>query len=176
MHVVANARGALPKTGFWSAAVWNIEGIYDRLITVRENQDMYYGMGYGVCRNTPQLVATGSAKNKNDGCATADAAGVGAGISPVWRDVFTGVDFFLPISGSAFFWGNSPVQLGGNAGSGTYSAGVGAEVRKKLRLDLKYTGFYGNTLDNGKVVTSNNGLLSLLKNRESVVFIAKTSF
>ena len=82
----------------------------------------------------------------------------------------------MPLSGSAFFWGNSPVMLGGNAGSGTYSAGLGAEVRKVVRLDLKYVGFYGNTIDNGKTVTSNNGLLSLLKNRESVVFTAKVTF
>ena len=102
--------------------------------------------------------------------------GVSAGFSPTWTGVFNGVDLYLPLQGSAFFWGNSPVQLGGNAGSGTYSAGVGAEIRKKVRLDLKYVGFYGNTLDNGKALTSNNGLLSLLKNRESVVFLAKTSF
>src|SRR6185369_15244253 len=176
MHLVANLRGPLPATSFWSGAVWNVEGVYDRLVTVRENPDMFYGMGYGVCRSDARLAAVGLQKNKNDGCATANAAGVGAGFQPTWKDVFTGVDLFLPLSGSAFFWGNSPVQLGGNAGSGTYSAGVGAEIRKKVRLDLKYTGFYGNTLDNGKVVTSNNGLLSLLKNRESVVFLAKTSF
>jgi len=175
-HLVAGARGLLPESAIWSGAAWNVEGVYDRLITVRENQDVYYGMGYGVCRDTPALVASGSAKNKNDGCATANAAGVGAGFSPTWRNVFTGVDLFLPLQGTAFFWGNSPVQLGGNAGSGTYSAGVGAEIKKTVRLDLKYMGFYGNTSDNGKVLTSNNGLLSLLKNRESVVLIAKTSF
>jgi len=45
-----------------------------------------------------------------------------------------------------------------------------------LRLDVKYIGFFGNTLDNGKMVTSSNGLLSLLKNRESVVFTAKVTF
>ena len=175
-HVVAGARGMLPTTAVWSAAAWNVEGVYDRLITVRENQDMFYGMGYGVCRSDPALVKAGSAKNKNDGCATANAAGLSAGFSPSWKNVFNGVDLFLPLQGTAFFWGNSPVQLGGNAGSGTYSAGVGAEIRKTVRLDLKYMGFYGNTIDNGKVVTSNNGLLSLLKNRESVVFLAKTSF
>ncbi len=82
----------------------------------------------------------------------------------------------MPLNGSLTYWGNSPVTLGGNAGSGTYSAGLGADIRSTLRLDVKYIGFFGNTLDNGKMVTSSNGLLSLLKNRESVVFTAKVTF
>ncbi|MFL5360927.1 MAG: DUF1302 domain-containing protein [Myxococcales bacterium] len=177
-HVVANARGMLPATAAWSAAAWNVEGTYDRVVTVRENEDMFFAVGHGVCSGSPQLAAAGLAKTKNDGCATDNAAGMAAGFAPTWKQVWDGVDLSLPLNGSLFFWGNSPVSLGGNAGSGTYSAGVGADIKKKLpvRLDLKYTGFYGNTIDNGKVMTSNNGLLSLLKNRESVVFMAKTTF
>ena len=130
LHFVANARGLLPATALWSAAAWNVEGVYDRLLTVRDNPDMFYGVGYGVCRSSAALTSAGLAKTKNDGCATANAAGIGAGFSPTWKDVFSGVDLFLPLNGSAFFWGISPVQLGGNAGSGSYSAGIGAEIRK----------------------------------------------
>jgi len=176
LHLVANALGTLPPSRLWSVATWNVEGTYSRLITVRDNRDMFFGMGYGVCRTSPQLSAAGLAKNKNDGCATENEAGVGASFTPTWYQVFSGVDLLMPLTGSLAFWGNSPVTLGGNAGSGTYSAGLGADIRNTLRLDVKYVGFYGNTLDNGKMVTSSNGLLSLLKNRESVVFTAKTTF
>jgi hypothetical protein len=175
-HLVANALGTLPPSALWSIATWNVEGTYSRLVTVRENQDMFFGMGYGVCRSNAALTNAGLAKNKNDGCATENAAGVGASFTPTWYQVFSGVDLLMPLNGSLNFWGNSPVTLGGNAGSGTYSAGLGADIRNTLRLDVKYIGFYGNTLDNGKTVTSSNGLLSLLKNRESVVFTAKTTF
>ena len=176
LHLVANALGTLAPSPLWSIASWNIEGTYSRLVTVRENQDMFFGMGSGVCRSSPQLSAAGLAKNKNDGCATENSAGVGASFTPTWYQVFDGVDLLMPLNGSLNFWGNSPVTLGGNAGSGTYSLGLGADIRTRLRLDVKYVGFYGNTLDNGKTVTSSNGLLALLKNRESVVFTAKTTF
>ena len=54
-HLVANALGTLPPSALWSIATWNIEGTYSRLVTVRENQDMFFGMGYGVCRSNAAL-------------------------------------------------------------------------------------------------------------------------
>jgi hypothetical protein len=176
LHAVANALGSMGPSMLWSIASWNIEATYSRLLTVRDNQDMYYGVGYGVCRDDPTIRAAGSFKTKNDGCATDNEMGVGASFTPTWYQVFSGVDLLLPLTGSLTFWGNSPVTLGGNAGSGTYTAGVAADVRNSVRFDLKYVGFYGNTIDNGKTITSNNGLLALLKNRDSVVFTAKTTF
>jgi hypothetical protein len=132
-------------------------------------------MGYGVCRDDPKLGA--SAKLAHDGCATSSSAGIGLGFTPTWYQVFNGVDFLMPLNGTLNYWGNSPVTLGGNAGSGTYSAGVAADIRSTVRLDLRYIGFYGNTLDaDGKTITSSNGLLSLLKNRQSVVLTGKYTF
>jgi hypothetical protein len=174
LHVVANALGSLSPNALWSTAAWNVEATYNRLVTVRDNQDMFFGMGYGVCRGDPALGA--AAKNKNDGCATDNTAGLGASFTPTWYQVFSGVDLLMPLTGSVTYWGNSPVTLGGNAGSGTYSGGLGADIRNTLRVDLKYVGFFGNTIDNGKTVTNSNGLLSLLKNRESVVLTAKATF
>jgi hypothetical protein len=176
MHVVANAIGTVRPWWGWSMATWNLETTYNRLLTVRANPDMYFGEGYGVCRADPALSAAGSAKTRADGCSTGSSVGLAGGFTPVWYQVFSGVDLFLPVTGSWTPWGNSPVTLGGNAGSGTYSAGVGADLRTRLRLDLKYIGFFGQTAGNGTVVTSSNGLLSLLKNRESVVLTAKTTF
>lgn len=176
VHVVANAIGQISPTAIWSTASWNLEATYNHLFSVDSNPDMFFGMGYGVCRTDPTLVNAGLAKNKNDGCATRDSAGVAASFTPTWYQVFSGVNLLLPLTGSWTYWGNSAVTLGGNAGSGTYTAGIGADIRSTLRLDLKYIGFYGQTIDNGKMVTSSNGLLSLLKNRESVVLTAKVTF
>jgi hypothetical protein len=176
LHVVANAIGTLPPAAIWSTAAWNLEATYNHLVSVGPNPDMFFGMGYGVCRTDDRLVAAGLAKNTHDGCATADSAGVGASFTPTWYQVFSGVNLLLPLTGSWTYWGNSVVTLGGNAGSGTYTAGIGADIRNALRIDLKYIGFFGSTLDNGKAVVSSNGLLSLLKNRESVVLTAKATF
>jgi hypothetical protein len=174
-HAVANMLGTFGPSPLWSTVAWNIEGTYSRLVTVTDNQDMYFGQGYGVCSGNPKLGTL--AKTWRDGCATDNQAGVAASFTPTWYQVFSGVDLLLPLTGSANFWGNSPVTLGGNAGSGTYSAGVGADIRQRLRLDVKYIGFYGTTIadSTGKLIDS-NGLISLLKNRESVVFTAKATF
>jgi hypothetical protein len=177
-HALANALGTLPPSFLWSTVAWNVEATYSRLVSVTDNQDMYFGEGYGVCRTSAQLSAAGQAKTWRDGCATNNQAGVGASFTPTWYQVFQGVDLYLPLTGSANFWGNSPVTLGGNAGSGTYSAGVGADIRQRLRLDVKYIGFYGSIIadpTSGKLLDS-NGLISLLRNRESVVFTAKATF
>lgn len=173
-HVVANAIGTVRPWWGWSMATWNLETTYSRLLTVRSNPDMYFGQGYGVCRTDPALGA--SARTAADGCSTGQSLGFAGSFTPTWYQVFSGVDMFLPVTGSWTAWGNSPVTLGGNEGSGTYSAGLGADIRNRLRLDLKYIGFFGSTVDNGTVVTSSNGLLSLLKNRESVVLTAKATF
>jgi hypothetical protein len=176
LHVVANMIGTLSPTPLWSTVAWTLEGTYNRLLTVRDNQDMFFGVGYGVCRSSPQLAAAGLAKYTHDGCATSNSAGVGASITPTWYQVFNGVDLLMPMTGSVTYWGNSAVTLGGNAGSGTYTGGFGADIRQRVRLDIKYVGFFGDTIDNGKTLTNSNGLLSLLKNRESVVFTAKATF
>lgn len=176
LHGVANAISVLPPTPLWSIASWNVEATYSRLLKVRDNADMFFGEGYGVCRSDPGLTATNLAKTTDDGCATRSAAGIGGGFTPTWYQVFSGVDLLMPLAGSYNFYGNSPVTLGGNEGSGTYSAGIAADIQSTVRLDLKFVGFYGNTLDNGTTVTSSNGLLSLLKNRQSVVLTAKATF
>lgn len=176
LHAVANALSTLPPTALWSIATWNVEATYSRLLTVRDNEDMFFGEGYGVCRSEPALIASGSAKTRDDGCATRGAAGIGAGFTPTWYQVFSGVDVLMPLAGTLNYYGNAPVTLGGNQGSGTYSAGIAADIRSFVRFDLKYVGFYGNTLDNGTMVTSTNGLLSLLKNRQSVVLTGKVTF
>ena len=62
------------------------------------------------------------------------------------------------------------------ARSGTYSAGVAADVDGRWRVDVKYVDFFGYTADNGTMVTRANGLLALLENRGHVVLTAKATF
>ena len=176
VHVVGNAIGTIPNTPLWSIAAWNLEGTYSRWLSVDStNQDMFFGEGYGVCRTDARLSAAGLAKTTADGCATRNSASVGATFTPTWYQVFSGVDLLMPLTGSATVWGNSPVTLGGNVGSGTYAGGLAADIYTTVRIDLKYVGFFGQTHDNGTVITNSNGLLSLLKNRESVVLTAKVT-
>ena len=86
------------------------------------------------------------------------------------------MDLLLPLAASWTVYGNAPVTLGGNQGSGSYGVGIAADVRNGYRFDLKYVDYFGSLRDDGTRVTSSNGMLGLLKNRGSVTFTAKTTF
>ena len=173
LHAVLNAIGVVTAPAF-SSASWAVELTYSQWLDVRENRDMFYGEGYGVCRDDPALA--GLARTASDGCATRAHVAVGASFTPTWFRVFPGVDLLAPLSGSWTIRGNSPVAMGGNEGSGTYGVGVGADVRNFLRVDLKLVDFFGRTRDDGRVVTSANGQLALLESRGSVTLTAKATF
>jgi len=168
-----NAIGVVTSPAF-SSASWAVEVTYSRWLDVRENRDMFFGEGYGVCREDAALAAL--AKTADDGCATRDHVAVGAGFTPTWFRVLPGVDLVAPLSASWTIRGNSAVAMGGNEGSGTWGAGVGADVRNFLRMELRYVDFFGRTKDDGTLVTSANGQLALLKSRGSVTLTAKATF
>jgi hypothetical protein len=178
LHAVLNAVGVVPGGRAFGTASWAVELTYSRWLDVRTNQDMFYGLGYGVCRDDPALSATtpSLARGRRDGCATRDHVAVGASVALTWFRVFPSVDLLVPAAVSWTISGNSPVTLGGNEGSGTYSAGVAADVDGRWRVDLKYVDFFGYTADNGTMVTRANGLLALLENRGHVILTAKATF
>jgi len=176
LHALANAVGVLSGIGLFDTASWALEITYSRWLTVRENEDMFFAVGHGVCRSDPALVAAGLAKGSSDGCATRDHVGLGAGFTPTWYQVFPRVDLLLPLSVSWTIEGNSPVMLGGNVGSGSYGAGIAADVANRFRFDLRYVDYFGRTKDNGTAVTSANGILGILRNRGNVTFTAKATF
>jgi hypothetical protein len=178
LHAVANAIGVVSGARAFDSASWALELTYSRWLRVTDNRDMFFAEGFGVCRGGPALSATVPplAKDEGDGCATRDHLAVGAGFTPTWFRAVRGVDLLAPLAGSWTVHGNSPVALGGNEGSGTWSVGVGADVRNRYRLDLRYVDFFGRTRDNGTMLTSANGQLALLRSRASVTLTAKATF
>lgn len=170
LHAVLNGVGVVPTAPLFSTASWAVEVTYSRRLSVNENADMFFGAGYGQCRSAS------SNKGTRDGCATRDEIAVGASFAPTWLRVLSGIDLLAPVAASWTVLGNSAVLLGGNQGSGTYSAGIAADVRSRYRFDLRYVDFFGRTTDDGKTVTSSNGLLALLKSRGSVTLTAKATF
>ena len=63
--------------------------------------------------------------------------------------------------------GNAAVFVGGNEEAGNYSAGVAADIYSKYRVDLKYTGYFGNYSTNPATgaATVYNGVNALLSDR-----------
>jgi hypothetical protein len=181
LHAVANALAVttgprLLGVRVFDSASWALELTASRWLEVRENRDLFYGEGYGVCRDDPALAAAGLARTRRDGCATRGHVGVAAGFTPSWFRVAPGVDLLAPLSLSWTIHGNSPVTLGGNEASGTWSAGIAADVRNRYRLDLRYADYFGSQRVSGGVVTSANGQLALLEHRGNLTFTARATF
>ncbi|MNR57474.1 hypothetical protein D3C85_1782620 [compost metagenome] len=88
----------------------------------------------------------------------------------------------MPISYSRTLRGNAPVQLGGNERNGNYSIGVSADIYSKYQIDLKYIDYFGQVkqgpspIPGERMVTSANGLSTVLKDRGWVSLTLQTSF
>lgn len=181
-HALLNAVGVIGNTPLFDAANWAAELSYVRLNKVTANQDMYFGLGYGVCDADRQAALGTRFKNKWDGCATRDSTGLAINFTPSWLQVFPGVDVLAPLSYSRTLRGNAPVQLGGNEDNGSYSVGLAFDIDAKYRIDIKYVDYFGRTAEGPGVVpgttqvTSANGLSTLLKDRGFVAMTLKTTF
>jgi len=185
-HAVANAFGVIPSTGLFDVATYVAEVTYSRLDKVTANQDMYFGEGYGVCRDAlanPALpaVVRSQYRDKWDGCSTGSHVGVGINFTPTWFQVYPGVDLLAPLSWSATLSGNSPVAFGGNEKNGNYAIGLALDILQKYRVDLKYVDYFGKVKTGTSAqgldaVTSQNGFTTLLKDRGFVALTFKTTF
>lgn len=184
-HAVFNALGVLPKSALFDTASWLVEMTYSRLDKVTANKDMFYGEGFGVCDASRRAILNAAGnlyRDKWDGCATKNMVGVSVNLTPTWFQVIPGVDLSMPVTFSKTLRGNAPTQLGGSQGNGTYSIGLGVDVDQKYRFDLRYVDFFGKAkegpgvLPGTTMVTSINGLSTLLKDRGFLAFTFKTTF
>ena len=74
-----------------------------------------------------------------------DFFGLAVNFTPTWFQVFPGVDLLAPVTWSrGDLNGNAAVFLGGNEDGGNWSAGIAADIYSKYRIDLKYTGYFGD--------------------------------
>ena len=87
----------------------------------------------------------------------------------------------LPVVGGHLRQLRSP--FGGSKDGGNWSAGVGADIYQKYRIDLKYNGYFGNyssaptaLTPAGGVMSVPNGANSSLSDRGWVSLTFKTTF
>lgn len=177
-HVVLNGLATFGDTPLWDASSLAVEGAMTHLISVDKGQQTFKG------DSSYQGV------DKVD----TNAYTIAANFTPTWYQVFPGVDMSMPMAYNVGLKGNSAIQLGGNEDAGSYSVGISADVYQKYRFDLKYvdafgpfdtceTGFDNNTPGaNGQYqcipgqITSQAGLVPLLKDRGMVTASFKTTF
>ncbi len=168
-HGLVNAVGIVPKTALFDTASWQAELTWMQYGSVTQNEAVFKGRASYV---------------RPDGSAWIDKPtknyfGLGINFTPTWFQVFPGVDILAPISWGQGLAGNAAVLFGGNRGAGTYAVGVAADIYQKYRIDLKYTGYYGQyTTDATGAVSANgfNGAYSALSDRGWVSLTFKTTF
>jgi hypothetical protein len=167
MHGIVNAINIFPKTALFDVATLSGELTWMQWLSVTQNEAVFRG------RDNYHLIDRVS---KN-------FVGLALNFTPTWFQVFPGVDIIAPVAWSQGLSGNAAVIFGGNEGGGNYSAGVAADIYQKYRIDLKYTGYYGNYSTDptrltpaGGVMGVPNGVNAAISDRGWVSLTFKTTF
>lgn len=178
VHAVVNGLTTFANTPAWDSASLLVELAYSRWLDVTDNKQLFKGEDW--YRGVDKV--------------TRDNYVLGVNFTPTWYQVFPSVDLYLPATYNVGLNGNSAVQLGGNEDTGSYSVGIGADVRNQYRFDLKYVDNFGpfdtcgSPVDgatpgaNGKYnctpgqTTAFAGVPAQLKDRGMVTFTFKTTF
>jgi len=178
VHAVVNGLTTFAETPVWDGASLLVELAYSRWLDVTDNKQLFKGEDW--YRGVDKV--------------TRDNYVMGVNFTPTWYQVFPGVDVQLPATYNVGLDGESAVQLGGNKDSGSYSVGVGVDLRNQYRFDLKYVDNFGpfdtcgSPVDgatpgaNGQYnctpgqTTAFAGTPSQLKDRGMVTFTFKTTF
>ena len=167
MHGVLNAVNIFPSTPLFDTAVLAGELTWMQWLNVTQNAAVFKGRS-----NYTQIDKV----SKN-------FVGLAINFTPTWFQVFPGVDIVAPVTWSQGLSGNAAVLFGGSEGGGNWSAGIGADIYQKYRIDLKYNGYYGDYSTNPTTATPKGGVLgvpnganSSLSDRGWVSLTLKTTF
>jgi Protein of unknown function (DUF1302) len=162
MHGLVNVINVFPRTPVFDAATLSGELTWMQWLSVTQNEAVFRGRSSYTAIDKPSKNFFGLAIN----------------FTPTWFQVFPGVDITTPLTWSQGISGNSAVALGGNEGAGTWSAGIGADIYQKYRIDLKYLGYYGDYSTNpanGALAVA-NGVPASLSDRGWISLTFKTTF
>ena len=170
-HYLVNAVGIVPKTALFDTLSYTVEVSGMTVGSVTQNEAVYKGRANYTAAGVPAGTAPIDKPTKN-------FLGIGINLTPTWFQVLPGMDMLAPISWTQGLYGNAAVQSGGNRNAGNYAAGVALDLYQKYRVDLKYTGYYGNyqTNDATGAVAVFNGLNSILSDRGWLSLTFKTTF
>lgn len=166
VHALMNAIGYIGKTPLFDSASWIAEVSGSQWVNVRSHPELFNAIGFAPCAGS----------GKWQGCVTKLNVSLNLAVTPIWYQVYPGVDLTMPISAGIGLYGNVPTVAGGNQGAGSYSLGLSADVQQKYNLTLAYNDYFGHYQTNGVAVTSSNGSLGLIKDRGWVSLTFKTTF
>lgn len=178
VHAVVNGLTTFADTPVWDSASLLMELAYSRWLDVTDNEQLFKGEDW--YRGVDKV--------------TRDNYVLGVNFTPTWYQVFPGVDIHLPMTYNVGLNGHSAVQQGGNEDAGSYSVGIGLDLRNQYRFDLKYVDNFGpfdtcESTTDGAAPGANDlyncapgqttafaGAPAQLKDRGMVTFTFKTTF
>jgi len=161
-HGLVNALATINKTPLFDVASLQAELTWMHWANVTQN--------YAVFRGRDSYT--------NIDKVSRDYVGIAFNFTPTWFQVLPGVDLLAPLSYSRGLSGNAAVLSGGNEDAGNFALGIAADIYAKYRIDLKYTGYFGNYSTNPATgaATVFNGLNANLSDRGWVSLTFKTTF
>jgi hypothetical protein len=166
-HALLNGVTILPKTPLFDMASLAGELTWMRWDKVTQNEAVFKGRSNYTQIDKP----------------TKDFFGLAFNFTPTWFQVFPGVDLLAPLTWNQGISGNSAVAFGGSKGGGNFSVGVAADIYQKYRIDLKYSGYYGDYSTTPTAVTPAGGVMGVpnganasLSDRGWVSLTLKTTF
>jgi hypothetical protein len=160
VHAVLNFIGQVATTSWFDSLDWQAELTWNTWTKVTEHEELFLGRDGYTGINRPDKSAWTIALN----------------IEPKWYSVLPSVDMVLPLSYKTGISGNSAVAIGGNENAGSFSAGIGIDLRNRYRFDLKYVGFFGDIDATNPTAVVGNGPESYLKDRDMLLFTFNTTF
>ncbi len=174
-HGLVNGLWLLGKAGpVWDSAVLIAELSFSHLDKVTKNAAFYRGVGTAACTGASQLPDSG---DKFDDCTTRTGVGISLNFQPKWFQVAPGVDLTAPMSYSVGVWGNDPGLGGNRQGSGSWSAGLSADINTVYQVSLTYSDYLNRDRTNGtSAVTTANSLSTLYNDRGWLALTFKTAF
>ena len=160
-HGLVNVLNILPKTALFDTATVAGELTWMQWARVTQNRRRSRAM-------TPTPASTRSRRTSSAWRSTSRPPG--SRCFPAWTSRRRS-------RGARACRATAAVQLGGNKGAGTWSAGVAADIYQKYRVQLSYNGYYGDySLTPTGAMNVANGTFASLSDRGWVSLTFKTTF
>ena len=167
LHGLINAVNIFPKTALFDTATLAGELTWMQWTKVTQNEAVFKGRSGYSAIDKPSRNFYGLAIN----------------FTPTWFQVWPGVDLLAPVTWSQGISGNAAVAFGGSENGGNWSAGIAADIYQRYRIDLKYSGYYGNFSTDPTALTPAGGVMGVpnganasLSDRGWVSLTFKTTF
>ncbi|WP_349918271.1 DUF1302 domain-containing protein [Aeromonas veronii] len=132
LHWTINGLMTIADTPLFDSAVLLSELYYSNLLHLDEHNKALY---------------KGEESYQGLDKSTRDNWGLALNFTPIWYQVFPGVDMSMPLSVNLGLSGISPVQGGGAEDTGNYAVGLGATIYNQYFVDLKYVDSFGKSAE-----------------------------